>query len=195
MSTMFSIENLVVNKNGNPICTLDSASASVSEVIGITGANGSGKSTLLRVLAGIETGFTGNISFQQHDVQIGYLHQRPYLFRGTVFANVTYGIKDRTIDSPEMQRADWLMSELGISDLRDRICDSLSGGEARRVALARTLVVNPTLILLDEPFSDLDSVGIDAVCKTLATITTATIVVVQPNSFPAELQLDQLIKL
>ena len=128
-------------------------------------------------------------------MQIGYLHQRPYLFRGTVFANVTYGIKDRTIDSPEMQRADWLMSELGISDLRDRICDSLSGGEARRVALARTLVVNPTLILLDEPFSDLDSVGIDAVCKTLATITTATIVIVQPNSFPAELQLDQLIKL
>ena len=94
-----------------------------------------------------------------------------------------------------MQRADWLMSELGISNLRDRRCDSLSGGEARRVALARTLVVNPTLILLDEPFSDLDSVGIDAVCKTLATITAATIVIVQPNSFPAELQLDQRIKL
>lgn len=195
MSTVFSIENLVVKKNGQPICTLDGASASATEVIGITGANGSGKSTLLRVLAGIETDFTGTVTLQPQDVQVGYLHQQPYLFRGTVLANVTYGIKHRTADSSEMQHADSLMSTLGISDLRDRTCNSLSGGEARRIALARTLVVNPQLVLLDEPFSDLDSAGIDSVCEALASFTKATIVIVQPHAFPPNLQMNQLITL
>lgn len=195
MSKVVSIENLSVTKNGVPICELEQAFISDGELVGITGANGSGKSTLLRVIAGLECDFNGQLDIQLDGTRIGYVHQKPYLFRGTVESNVTYGVSDRSANSSEMEYANALMASLEIAELSNRSCRNLSGGEARRVALARTLATNPTLLLLDEPFSDLDAAGIKAVGKTISDLEDCTIIIVQPNQFPSELGFDQVIRL
>ena len=195
MSTVVSIENLAVTKNGVTICELEQACINNCDLVGITGAHGSGKSTLLRVIAGLESEFDGQLDIQIDGAKIGYVHQKPYLFRGTVESNVAYGISDRSANSSEMEYAHGLMASLEIANLSDRSCKNLSGGEARRVAIARTLATNPTLLLLDEPFSDLDAAGVNAVSETIAGLDNCTIIIVQPNEFPSELGFDQVIRL
>ncbi len=143
-----------------------------NQIIVLWGPSGCGKTTTLNVLAGLLTPDQGRITLNERVLysssgriniptrhrHIGYLFQDYALFpHKTVMQNVRYGIRgkssDRFISSQDPQQ---LLKSFGIQHLVDRYPGQLSGGEKQRVALARALVVNPQLLLLDEPFSALD---------------------------------------
>jgi molybdopterin-binding protein len=132
----------------------------------ILGPTGCGKSTLLNIIAGLEHQDSGNIYFNNRLINnippekrgVGLVFQNFALFpHMTVFENVAYGLKARNETRENIAR---LVNEklelLGISALKGRYPNEISGGEQQRVALARALVIEPELLLLDEPFSNLD---------------------------------------
>ena len=143
------------------------------EFMCLLGPSGCGKSTTLRVIAGLENLSTGKIMIggrvlDSRDQGIfvpperrgtGLVFQSyalwPHL---TVERNVSFGLRLRRVPAEERrQRVKFVMETLGIEDLRDRYPSQLSGGQQQRVALARMLVINPDVLLLDEPLSNLDA--------------------------------------
>lgn len=143
----------------------------VGERIALVGRSGSGKTTLLRIIAGLESLVSGrdegkiflgekqitNLKPQQR--QIGFVFQDHALFTGlNVMDNVTFGLRMRGVSKIEREsRAlDWL-ERVGLKDRIQYPIEKLSGGEKQRVALIRALIWKPKLLLLDEPFSALDS--------------------------------------
>lgn len=182
------INNLTVSKDEKILCRIENAVIDHGSVIGITGSNGSGKSTLLRVLAGIETNYQGQCEVDVAASDRVFVHQSPWLFRGTVHDNVEYGLKARSVawSTRRKQASLWLV-RFGIDHLADRSVASLSGGEARRTALARACVLQPRLLLLDEPLADLDLQGIECVVQSLKNLTDSTILISSPTPLPAGL--------
>lgn len=139
----------------------------------LTGMNGAGKTTLLRMLAGLERAPGATVQWtdangQSHNApldplpppvrqRIAYLHQHPYLFRTSVRANIAYGLHARHLPHDEIaRRVGEALGWAGVSHLQDTAPEHLSGGEIQRVALARAKVLEPELLLLDEPTSSLD---------------------------------------
>jgi tungstate transport system ATP-binding protein len=180
-----TIANLTVSKGEQIICQIETAAITHGCTVGITGPNGSGKTTLLRVLAGLETDFNGKceIDFVMNDRV--FVHQSPYLFRGTVLDNVEYGLKPRSVSrSARRKQASLWLERFGIDHLANRAANSLSGGEARRTALARACVLQPRLLLLDEPFTDLDPAGVESVRKSLRQLPDSTILISSPTPLP-----------
>lgn len=184
-ASVVQLSGLSVTKNGTVICSVGELALKNGERLVIAGPNGSGKSTLLRVLAGLETDYAGRFETRIERRERAFVHQSPFLFRGTVRQNVEYGLVARSIDRTrrEWQAQEWLM-RLGIADLASRGVRDLSGGERRRVALARACVLRPKLLLLDEPLADLDESGIEAVCGAIAELSDSTIVIASPTPLP-----------
>lgn len=147
-----AVEARVTRANG---FVLDVAFACNTDVLGIMGPSGCGKSTLLDAIAGVERG--ANVSLNGaslthravHQRRIGYVSQDALLFPHlSVRANIAYSPMARDIHD--------IAHTLGLTALLDRMPRHLSGGERRRVALARALAAQPQLLLLDEPFNGLD---------------------------------------
>jgi len=132
----------------------------------ILGHSGAGKTLLLETIAGIYKPESGKIFLKGRDItylppekrRIGYIPQNFALFPHlTVYDNITYGLKILKRDQNEVRRKVEELSEiLGIEGLLQRRPKTLSGGEQQRVAIARTLAIEPEVLLLDEPFSNLD---------------------------------------
>jgi len=151
------------------------------EVLGVMGPNGAGKSTLLRVLGLLEAPTSGSVRFRGEPVapagglavrrRMASVFQDPLLADATVFANVALGLRFRGEpgDRIEARVMRWL-DRFGIAVLARRHARTLSGGEAQRAALARALVVEPDLLLLDEPFSALDQPTRDALIGDLRSV-------------------------
>jgi len=133
----------------------------------LTGPNGSGKTTLLRIAAGLEPA-RGQAGFRVQSSAIAeypeawrreivYVHQQPYLFHTSIEKNLEYGLARRGMPPAErIARAREALEWAGLGDRRTVPPHKLSGGEKQRVALARAKVLNPTLLLLDEPTANLD---------------------------------------
>jgi len=141
--------------------------------IALTGVNGAGKSTMLRMVAGLEPAPGATVSWTDADgtvhaaplsplpqalrQRIAYMHQHPYLFRTSVRENIAYGLHMRGLSRHEVdQRVGAALGWAGVVHVQDTAPDKLSGGEIQRVALARAKVLEPDLLLLDEPTSSLD---------------------------------------
>ncbi len=135
----------------------------------LTGHNGSGKSTLLQLMAFLESPEQGQLLLDGQPVsrlgkaahqarqQVTLLHQNPYLIKGTVFDNVAYGLRLRGEHGPILlQRVKQALEQVQLSGFDQRDARRLSGGESRRVALARAVACAPRLLLLDEPLANLD---------------------------------------
>jgi len=136
------------------------------EIVALLGPSGSGKSTLLRVVAGIVMPDSGSVHIGRTDVTrqpthqrgVGMVFQDNQLFpHMSVLDNVAFGLKMTGRPRPDRERIgrDWL-ERVGLSGFADRRVTELSGGEAKRVALARTLAPGPNVVLLDEPLTGLD---------------------------------------
>jgi ABC-type Fe3+/spermidine/putrescine transport system ATPase subunit len=133
----------------------------------VLGPSGSGKTTLLRMLAGFAVPDTGRIWVDDEPIDgvppwkrnLGMVFQGNALWPHlSVFENVAFGLRERGVAGPELRRkVTAALEQMGLSGLEERRPDSLSGGQPERVALARTLVVQPRLLLLDEPLSKLDA--------------------------------------
>jgi len=150
---------------------LENISAEISDnsSVVITGPSGCGKSTLLRLIAGLEIPCAGTIEINKECAssekgiiippylrRIGYMFQSPALWpHMTVMENITFGIHDVSKSEAEL-RCSELMEILSVSALKDRYPSKISGGEARRIALARALAPRPQILLLDEPLVNLN---------------------------------------
>jgi sulfonate transport system ATP-binding protein len=122
------------------------------EFVALLGRSGSGKSTLLRVLAGLDSDVAGEVSF---DGTVSVAFQQPRLLPWRkVWRNVVLGLRGRGTDRALAEKA---LAEVRLGDLADAWPRTLSGGEAQRLSLARALVREPDLLLLDEPFGALDA--------------------------------------
>jgi len=137
------------------------------DVLALIGPNGAGKSTLLRVMGMLQRPDNGTVLFRGQNAlngnplelrrRIATVFQEPLLLNATVHQNAALGLKLRGISRAEIDRRLGLWLErLGIAHLTARSARTLSGGEAQRTSLARALVLEPELLLLDEPFSALD---------------------------------------
>lgn len=137
------------------------------EILCLLGSSGCGKTTLLRVIAGLETGYTGEISLAGHDLRDVPVHERDFglMFQDfalfphmTVEQNISYGLKRQKLPNKEIQhRVQDMLKRVGLSDFGKHDVNVLSGGQKQRVALARSLAPNPRLLMLDEPLGSLDA--------------------------------------
>lgn len=166
MGSFLEVEGLRVRRGGRLVLTLDHLTMEKGEILAVVGPNGAGKTTLLLTLAGLLRPEQGSICLEGREDGYGSLGyrrrlalvmQENLLLSRSVFENVALGLRFRHLPKQEVQRRveEWL-ERLKIVHLAQRQAGELSGGEARRVALARAFVLEPELLLLDEPFSALD---------------------------------------
>ena len=183
---LIQIKDLNVVKNGRTICSVPEILVSAGQRLACIGKNGSGKSTLLRVLAGFEKDYLGICKISVPPKERVYVHQSPYLFRGSVLFNVKYGLRARRHShrTSEKVARQWL-DALGVQNLAERPVHELSGGEKQRVALARAFTLEPRLLLLDEPLSELDEPGSASCLEAITRLVDSTIIVASPAPLPS----------
>jgi tungstate transport system ATP-binding protein len=193
---MYQLTNLRHIYGTRVVLDLPTLEVREGEILAIVGPSGAGKSTLLRLLNFLEFPTSGIIRYRGQVVnpatplavrrQVTTVFQRPALMRASVRANVAYGLGLRGL--PADGRLDEMLREVGLADLARQASHTLSGGEMQRVALARALVIQPRVLLLDEPTANLDPYNVtlieelvrghNARCGT-------TVVVVTHNIFQA----------
>ncbi|MHC4550237.1 MAG: ATP-binding cassette domain-containing protein [Planctomycetota bacterium] len=174
---MIVLKDVVVRFNGVEALRLDALRIDERERVGVRGPNGAGKTTLLRVLAGLVPVPGGRVEGLPPPGRAVLLHQHPYLFRGTARDNIAWALR---LHRRPLAEADAWLERVGARHLADRSAADLSGGERRRVALARALCVAPALLLLDEPFAALDAEGRGTALEALAAYE-GTLVVAAPH--------------
>ena len=165
-----NITNLVKKYHDKAVVDIDHTQFSSGTIYGITGDNGAGKTTLLKIIAGLERYDAGEILYSGAPLEQGmmkkitYLSQTPYLMRTSVYENIVYPLKIRNIDPMIIQKkVKDIMDELQITELKNQLATQLSGGESQKVALARALVFDPEVLLLDEPTASIDPATIEMI--------------------------------
>ena len=143
--------------------------ANAGESVAITGASGSGKSTLLHLLGGLELPDHGDITLDGHRKEIGFVFQFHYLLPDlSAVENIALPLLiARWKKRRAFERAAALLDETGLSERAEHPISHLSGGEQQRVAVARALVTEPTLLLADEPTGNLDEAISEQIGQTL----------------------------
>ena len=160
------------------------------EIVGLLGRNGAGKTTSFRMAMGMIPAEDGSIIFNGHDVTrlpmyrraqrgMGYLAQEPSVFqRLTVEQNLLAILETRPLGRRQRQdKAEQLMAQFGLTRVARQHARTLSGGERRKLEIARALVTEPTLILLDEPFSGVDPVAVEDLQKEIVQLRDAGIAI------------------
>jgi len=164
---LVEVRDLLVVRGTMRVLEIDSLAIEAGETLVVVGPNGAGKSTLLLALASLIEAQRGRLMFRGSPVASGDLAYRrrlglvlpdPLLLDTSVFANVAAGLRFRGVPPAEVRSrvADWL-GRFGVAHLIGRPARQLSSGEAQRVSLARALVLEPDLLLLDEPFASVDA--------------------------------------
>jgi tungstate transport system ATP-binding protein len=164
----YDIRSLVHAYDGNTVLDIPQLEIPQGEICVLAGPNGSGKTTLLAILALLLSPTSGSVRLRGGESissreqarlrrQVTLIHQKPILFTTTVWGNVSYGLRALGRPAKEIKaRVGAVLEELGLSGLADKQAIKLSGGEAQRVVLARGLVLETPILLLDEPTSFLD---------------------------------------
>jgi len=194
--TKLGLRGVLVERAGRAVLQIDSLDVCAGEVLAVVGPNGAGKTTLVQVMALLERPLRGEVLFDGQPASGGPLSyrrrmavvfQEPLLLDTTVEGNVRSGLALRGVHGEEQRRrvALWL-ERFGIAHLARRSVRALSGGEAQRTSLARAFVLEPEVLLLDEPFGALDpptrEALIDDLDRALAETHTATVFVTHDRS-------------
>jgi len=166
MSALIEVRDLLVHRDKQKVLEIAHLSVEQGEVLAVVGPNGAGKSTLFLTLARLLKHQRGTIFFNGHETmstldyrrRIALVLQEPLLLDASVRENAAIGLKFRGTPKAEINRRvnHWL-DRMGVSHLAERSGRKLSGGQAQRVSLARAFALEPELLLLDEPFTALDS--------------------------------------
>jgi lipopolysaccharide export system ATP-binding protein len=171
---VLNVEHIAKRYRARAVVNAVSMTIESGEVVGLLGPNGAGKTTCFYMIVGLIPCDKGSISLNERNITalpmhararlgIGYLPQEPSVFRKLSVADNVRAILQtrRDLDRPQQeQRVEELLEELHISHLRDSLGMSLSGGERRRVEIARTLAMEPRFVLLDEPFAGVDPISV-----------------------------------
>ena len=177
---LLETQNLTKSYKGRCVANQVSIQMSRGEIVGLLGPNGAGKTTTFYMVVGVIKPEDGRIVFRGEEVThlamfkrarmgMGYLSQEPSIFRKlTVEENIMAILETLDIPGTERKkRLERLLEELDIAYLAKNKAYTLSGGERRRLEITRALVTNPSLILLDEPFSGVDPIAVFEVQKIL----------------------------
>ena len=171
MEPVISIKDLLVTQGENFTLSIESLDLQPRRIYALTGPNGAGKSTLLRTMALLTLPQRGKVrihgadsgSLAQLRRKVTLVEQSPYLLEGSVYDNLAFGLKLRGMCRQEKKgRIEAVLAMVGLDGFERRKTCNLSGGEKQRVALARALVLEPELLLLDEPTANIDSEGLQA---------------------------------
>lgn len=175
-SFCLEIQNLVKSYGGRRVVDGLSFTVASGEIVGLLGPNGAGKTTAFYMTVGLIRPDEGRVIFQGTDVTqypmhqrsrmgMGYLAQEPSVFRNlTVEENILCILESLQISKQQrMQRLEELLGELHLEHLAKKKAVALSGGERRRVEITRALVTNPTFLMLDEPFANIDPLSVQDV--------------------------------
>ncbi|MBR2647465.1 MAG: ABC transporter ATP-binding protein [Sediminibacterium sp.] len=164
---LIEINHITKCFSGKPVLSDISLKVDMYETLSILGKSGCGKSTLLKIIAGIEKPDEGSILVkgidiskqEPHERNIVYLFQEALLFPNlNVFENIAFGLRIKKIEKKVItQQVSVMLERLGLTDHSKKMPHQISGGQKQRVAFGRALIINPPLILLDEPFSNLDT--------------------------------------
>ena len=191
--SVFAVSDLRHSYGERTVLDIPTLEVRAGEVLGIVGPSGAGKSTLLRLFNFLEAPSAGALTFLGERIGaapsletrrlVTTVFQRPVLLNRTVRDNLVFGLKlqGRTVDDAEV--ATWL-DRLGLGTLAESPARKLSGGEAQRVALARALLLEPKVLLLDEPTSNLDPYNVGLIERIIAEVRQAhqtTVVLVTHN--------------
>jgi tungstate transport system ATP-binding protein len=169
MSALVSIARIAKAYAGKVLLDIGPLELAAGDLIVLSGDNGSGKSTLLKIMAGLEPADTLQLRCEGLEARaahypralrrlIVYVHQHPYLFHTSIADNIRYGLKVRHVEAGTRERhVEEAIAWAGVSHLRTVPPVRLSGGEKQRVALARAKVLDPRVLLVDEPTANLDT--------------------------------------
>jgi len=197
---IYRLHNVTKKYEGRRVLQVDHLKIHRGEVFALVGPSGAGKSTLLRLLNFLEPPASGRIRFldiefsADQPMPLAYrrrvtaVSQRPILLNRNVWANVNYGLQLRGQPN-SARRIEMALEQVGLTALARQRARTLSGGEAQRVALARAMVLQPDVLLLDEPTANLDpyNVGlIEDIVRALNRERGTTLVLVTHNVFQAK---------
>ena len=172
--TLLETRDLIKRYSGRAVVNEISISVAQRSIVGILGRNGAGKTTTFRMTMGMITPDGGSVIFEGRDITklpmykrarlgIGYLSQEPSIFqRLSVRENLYAILETMSITTAHRnQKADMLIEQFGLTEVASSHGRFLSGGERRKLEIARAMVTDPSLILLDEPFSGVDPIAVE----------------------------------
>lgn len=194
---IFSLQGVKKSYAGRLVVDIDQLDIHPPDILAIVGPSGAGKSTLLRMLNFLEYPDSGQLIYDGEETaptlplavrrQVTTVFQRPALMHASVEENIAYGLRLRGGNDVQRKVRDALR-RMGLEALHKAPAHSLSGGEAQRVALARAMVIEPRVLLLDEPTANLDPYNIGLIEEVVAEINRearTTVVLVTHNIFQA----------
>ena len=175
---VYVLSRLGRSRGADVVLDIDALEVAAGEVLCLVGPTGAGKTTMLRILAGVEAPSSGELRVRgqvlgaggltlEQQRSVAMVFQRPLLLDRTVRENVAYGLAVRGTTTKDEQHTLVLavLRRLGLEAFAERRARALSGGETHLVALARSLVLDPTVLLLDEPTANLDPARVTVVEK------------------------------
>jgi lipopolysaccharide export system ATP-binding protein len=176
--TLLETRDLLKKYAGRAVVNDVSIEISQRSIVGLLGRNGAGKTTTFRMIMGMITPNAGSVIFEGRDITklpmyrrarlgIGYLSQEPSIFQRLSVSDNLYAILETmsTTKAERNRKANMLIERFGLSEVADSQGRYLSGGERRKLEIARAMVTDPSLILLDEPFSGVDPIAVEDLQK------------------------------
>jgi len=187
--SILSAQNLAKKYRRRTVVDNVSLEVSSGEVVGLLGPNGAGKTTCFYMVAGLIPTEGGSVSINGNDISnmpmhararlgLGYLAQEPSVFRKLSVNNNILAVLETRMDLPRQEQiaaCDNLLVDFRLNHLRDNLAMSLSGGERRRLEIARALAMEPRFILLDEPFAGIDPISVKDIQNIIRELSTRDI--------------------